>query len=197
MSSSIRAEMSITIRETLKEQLEAAVAPLIDKIKELEAVVLQQREKIDKLERKRNIMVFNCEEKENENWETLEKTMLNLFNENLGVNCRVEDLDECVRVGTKGDGKIRPIKVSFTSYKKKLNVLRNKKKLKGTKTSITEDYNKQVRERRRALVPIVNQIRMKGEFAEIRFDKIFTSSMSTKGSNSNYTPKAKKTKKRT
>ncbi|KAL1463858.1 hypothetical protein WDU94_015558 [Cyamophila willieti] len=191
---SIRAELRITISETIIEQLQSAVAPLIDKIKELETIVLQQREKIDRIERKRNVMVFNYEEKETENWETLEEAMLNLFKEELGVDCRVEDLDECVRVGRKGDGKIRPIKIGFTSYKKKLCVLRNKKKLKGTKTSITEDYSKQVRERRRAMVPIVNEIKERGEFAEIRYDKLFTS---TKESNPKDVQKPWKRKKRT
>uniref|UniRef100_A0A8D8SFJ1 Endonuclease-reverse transcriptase n=1 Tax=Cacopsylla melanoneura TaxID=428564 RepID=A0A8D8SFJ1_9HEMI len=197
MSSSIRAELCVTLRETIIEQLQAGIAPLIDKIKELETIVIQQREKIDKLERKRNIMVFNYEEKENENWETLEEAMLNLFKEDLGLTCRVEDLDECMRVGTKRDGKTRPIKIGFTSYKKKLSVLRNKKKLKGTKMSkisITEDYSQQVRERRRALIPIVDEMKRRGEFAEIRYDEIFTR---TKDSNRIDLQKAKKRKDRT
>uniref|UniRef100_A0A8D9AGR8 Endonuclease-reverse transcriptase n=1 Tax=Cacopsylla melanoneura TaxID=428564 RepID=A0A8D9AGR8_9HEMI len=194
MSSSIRAELCVTLRETIKEELQAGIAPLIEKIKELETIVIQQREKIDKLERKRNIMVFNYEEKENENWETLEEAMLNLFKEDLGLTCRVEDLDECLRVGTKKEGKTRPIKIGFTSYKKKLCVLRNKKKLKGTKISITEDYSQQVRERRRALIPIVDEMKRRGEFAEIRYDEIFTR---TKDSDRIDIQKVRKRKERT
>uniref|UniRef100_A0A8D9AGQ7 Endonuclease-reverse transcriptase n=1 Tax=Cacopsylla melanoneura TaxID=428564 RepID=A0A8D9AGQ7_9HEMI len=194
MSTSIRAELCVTLRETIKEELQAGIAPLIEKIKELETIVIQQREKIDKLERKRNIMVFNYEEKENENWETLEEAMLNLFKEDLGLTCRVEDLDECLRVGTKKEGKTRPIKIGFTSYKKKLSVLRNKKKLKGTKISITEDYSQQVRERRRALIPIVDEMKRRGEFAEIRYDEIFTR---TKDSDRIDIQKVRKRKERT
>ena len=45
------------------------------------------------------------------------------------------------RVGEKSNDKERAIVVQFSFYKDKINILRNCKKLKGTKISIFEDFS--------------------------------------------------------
>ena len=51
---------------------------------------------------------------------------------------------ECThRVGEKKRGQERQIVVQFNSYKNKLNILRNCKKLKGSNFSIFQDFNKE------------------------------------------------------
>ena len=47
------------------------------------------------------------------------------------------------RVGEKSSDKERAIVVQFSFYKDKINILRNCKKLKGTKISIFEDFSQE------------------------------------------------------
>ena len=47
------------------------------------------------------------------------------------------------RVGEKSSDKERAIVVQFSFYKDKINILRNCKKLKGTKNSIFEDFSQE------------------------------------------------------
>ena len=47
------------------------------------------------------------------------------------------------RVGEKSNDKERAILVQFSFYKNKIDILRNCKKLKGTKISIVEDLSKE------------------------------------------------------
>lgn len=76
------------------------------------------------------------------------------------------------RIGRKSEGKVRPILVTFTTYRRKIIVLKNKKLLKDQNIFITEDYPKSVLEIRKNLQEELTEIRKSGSFAFINYDKI-------------------------
>ena len=93
--------------------------------------------------RRNNLGINGIKEGKNETWEEYEER----------VNCFLEeklDLDtteiwiECAhRVGEKKNSQERQIVVQFKSYKNKRDILRNCKKLKGTKFLVFEDLRKE------------------------------------------------------
>ena len=61
----------------------------------------------------------------------------------IGVNVEVSDIDRSHRIGKKDVGKPRPIIIKFLSYRKRNEMFRNKRQLKGSGITIREDLTKQ------------------------------------------------------
>ena len=57
----------------------------------------------------------------------------------ISVNLDVADIDSCHRNGEREAGKPRPIIVKFVSYRKRNEMFRNKRQLKGSGISIWEE----------------------------------------------------------
>ena len=76
-------------------------------------------------------------------WEECENKIYDLLEEKLEMDGSNVTIETAHRVGEKLNDKERAIVVQFLFYKDKTNILRNCKKLKGTKFSIFEDFSKE------------------------------------------------------
>ena len=78
---------------------------------------------------------------ENETWKQTEEILQNLFEEKLQLeNISVE---RAYREGNKEKNKKRTIAVKLASFKDKLRIISEARKLKSTNTSRNEDYSKE------------------------------------------------------
>uniref|UniRef100_A0A8D8M1S8 Uncharacterized protein n=1 Tax=Cacopsylla melanoneura TaxID=428564 RepID=A0A8D8M1S8_9HEMI len=184
----LTADLGENIRETVKNE----IAPLVEKMLQLERTIQTQQKKIEELQgkleqekqnndiektqneeerRRRNIIVHNLAEENVENEEQTEEKILKLLNVNMKVKCNTEGIDYVKRIGKKGVNP-RPIFVRLKCLKKKIEILKNKVLLKGTTVNVVEDYTEVVREKRKSLIPEMIQLRKEGKNAVLRRDKL-------------------------
>ena len=91
--------------------------------------------------RRNCLRLFGYPEKTSENTDNI---MIELANNALKVDLSLEDIERSHRVGPKNEpgekrGRPRGIIIKFKSYRKRIEVLKNRRKLKGTKYVIVED----------------------------------------------------------
>ncbi|CAG5014112.1 unnamed protein product [Parnassius apollo] len=80
------------------------------------------------------------------------------------------ELSSIYRVGKKTDGKIRPIKISCTTWRRN-EILKKKKKF-SEGVYVTEDLSKEELEERKTLIPKMKEARVSGKYAIIRNGKL-------------------------
>ena len=83
-------------------------------------------------------------------------------------------LDRAHRLGNYKSDKTRPIVVKFNFYQDKLRVKQGAySKLQNTSYRISDQYPREIQERRKQLYPILNQAKAAGKRAILRNDKLF------------------------
>ncbi|CAH2108656.1 unnamed protein product [Euphydryas editha] len=82
------------------------------------------------------------------------------------------DINIARRIGkiNNNNGKERPVLVSFVNNWQKLDISKNRKKLKNI--NISEDYPKEVLEKRKELKPKLLEERKNGNYAVLNYDKL-------------------------
>lgn len=183
--STFMSNFSEKIREDVKGEIKEQIIPIVNRLDELDErtkklsnrindVETKINNKMDMEARKRNIMIFNMREKDNESPETLEEMVLHMITNIMKVkNCNTYHIDYTSRIGSNMNGK-RPIVLKFTTQKMKMMVWKNRRNLKGKEYRIELDYNQEIRKKRKELVPQVKQLRNQGIKAGIRKDRIVT-----------------------
>lgn len=137
--------------------------------------IASQEERLNNIERdlrKKNIIIHGLAELDEQSYFKTEKQVINLLKNKLKIEVEESEIDLVRRIGRKSEGKVRPILVTFTTYRRKVIVLKNKKLLKDQNIFITEDYPKSVLEIRKNLQVELTEIRKSGKFAFINYDKI-------------------------
>ena len=120
--------------------------------------------------RRDNLRIDGIAELENETWEQTEEILHNLFKEKLELeNIFVE---RAHRVGNKGKNDKRTIVLKLASFKDKLKIISEARKLKGTNISINEDYSKETLEIRKEKWKEVKELRKNGTYAILVYDKV-------------------------
>ena len=120
--------------------------------------------------RRDNRRIDGIAELENETWEQTEEILHNLFKEKLELeNISVE---RAHRVGNKGKNDKRTIVLKSASFKDKLKIISEARKLKGTNISINEDYSKETLEIRKEKWKEVKELRKNGTYAILVYDKV-------------------------
>ena len=120
--------------------------------------------------RRDNLRIDGIAEVENETWEQTEEILHNLFKEKLELeNISVE---RAHRVGNKGKNNKRTIVLKLASFKDKLKIISEARKLKGTNISINEDYSKETLEIRKEKWNEVKELRKNGTYAILVYDKV-------------------------
>lgn len=140
---------------------------------ELEQQILTQEKRQDDLERnarRKNIVLFGLEETEN-SYRDLEQNVINFLNDKMKVSCAETEIDTVRRMGKKGD-RASPIVVTFSTMGKRIDVLKNKKKLYGTPCYIKEDFPYNVLQKRKILKEELSKHLEQGQKAIIKYDKI-------------------------
>lgn len=161
------------ISKPIIENMNIKFNEIMSKNEELEEIVNNQQNTIEKLERQvrmKNIVLFGLEEEE-KSYEELEKRIILILNEHLAAECNTYDIESAMRLGIKGD-KTRPIKITFSKLNTKLTILKRKKQLERTNYYIKEDFSPQVIEKRKELQKEVDIARSQGKMAVLRYDKI-------------------------
>lgn len=177
------------MKDEIKNIVKNDIVPVVEKFKVVEKKVREQDLKIVEVEgktqehgtqiadldlerRKRNIILFNVPDDEGENFNSLETRVLDIFNNFLRVPCNNQDIDFISRLGKDSSVKLRPVLVKMVTLRKKLEILRNRRNLKGSKINIGEDYSPEVRKKRKLLIPQLMALRKEGKTAELRQDRI-------------------------
>jgi hypothetical protein len=88
------------------------------------------------------------------------------LSEKMEVETAKEDIDYVTKRGRRRGE--RPILVKFTTFFKKLEILKNKKNLAGTKITVDEDLSAETRKIRRALIPYLKDAKKWGHRAFMR-----------------------------
>lgn len=150
---------------------------LMERQEKVESAVLQQNERMDNQERllkKNNIVLYGVEEGEGkESFEVLEEKVISMFREIIVVNINLSDINYIRRIGRKNGNQFRPIVVSLVSFRKKMEILTNKRKLKGHNIFINADLIKKDREERKQLLDHARRLRNEGKTVEVRGTRLF------------------------
>lgn len=125
-------------------------------------------ERITAVERdltKKNLILFGLEERKQNYWE-LEEVVIGILRK-LVPGLSENDIDFIYRIGKKNE-KVRPIKIGVMALRKKLQILQNKKILKGTKLYIEEDLPMEIRTKNKSLIPAMLEARREDKIAYIK-----------------------------
>lgn len=155
----------------------------IDELKETTSLQNKRLCLLEKQARIRNLIFFGTTEGE-KSYEELETKITTLLSRTLKIECNKNEIEFIRRMGKKEEGKIRPIIVTFTTFGKKLHILKTKKLLKDSGMYIKEDFPPEILETRKKLQEQVNKERSEGKIAFIKYDKIVI-----KGNTKNSPPK--------
>lgn len=155
----------------LEVRLSLKIEEINRKVVHLEEENEQLKSKVEELERqnrKNNIIVFGVEREEpNLNVDSVIQQLNNV----LDINVTLNDLNNIYPIGKNRNA---PLKVEFTSFLKKREVLKKTKNLKGTKLSIAHDLTVKQREIQKILKKHLKiQRENKENNSFIRGDKLF------------------------
>lgn len=158
--------------EKIMLSIDEKLIPLLEENKNLKKEIEVLNQKINILEdmnKKNNIIIHGLKETDT-NYSQLYNNIKQLL-QKIDVNIENFDINRMYRIGKKATEKVRPVLISFTTYNKKIEVLRNKKKT-TENTYITEDYSKETLQKRKELLPQLKEEREKGNEAYIRNNKL-------------------------
>lgn len=120
--------------------------------------------------RNHNIIIFGCEEDQNETKWDLCCNVLDMFAREMQLNLGENVIDDCYRLGKRNIK--RPILVKFNSILAKDAVLDRTRLLRGTRIRIDRDYDYITRMKRKELLHYLWEARKNGQRARLVFDKI-------------------------
>lgn len=168
------AELKESITKNILDKMEEKLIPLTEENKNLNIKIEKLENEIELLKRggkSNNIIIFDLEENETSNFELLQKVKENI-KEDLNILVENHEINKIHRLGskTKENKKPRPVLCAFVNNWKKTEIIKNKKNLKGI--NISEDYSKEVLEKRKKLQAELIEERKKGNVAYLKFDKL-------------------------
>ncbi|KAG0412590.1 hypothetical protein HPB47_010258, partial [Ixodes persulcatus] len=144
------------------------------KIQRLEETIKHQNDRLIEFEnrsRKNNLIIYGLPEEDKESEDDLkQKVIKDLFDAKLGV--QVKSLERIHRLGYKRNESRRRIITKLFNYNEKLSVLKKCKKLKGTTISVSSDYAKETREKRKKLWNSASANRADGDDVFLVHDKL-------------------------
>lgn len=155
-------------------KMDEKLAPLVEENRNLKIKLEKLENEVKYLnrgQRENNIIIFGLEETETSTQDLIEKVKNN-FLQDLKINLENFEINKIHRLGLKKleNNKERPILCSFVNNWKKNEIIKNKKNLK--KIYITEDYSKEVLQKRKQLQAELTEERKKGNIAYLKYDKL-------------------------
>lgn len=158
--------------EKIMRTIDDKIRPLQEENQILKTEVEILNKKVNALEnitKQNNIIIHGLKENDT-SYTQLIKNVTHLF-EKLEVKVGNSDINKIHRIGRKKEEKIRPVLISFTTYSKKIEILKNKKKV-PEKIYITEDFTKATLEKRKELQGELKLEREKGNKVYIKNNKL-------------------------
>lgn len=145
-------QITENVTTTVLKVVDEKIQPIIVENERLTREVEKLNKQLQTLDinaRKNNIILHGIPEPSTEKYEDLIALTIETI-KNLEVPLENSEINKIQRLGRKeGNGKIRPILLTTTTLHKKIQILRNKKKMKEN-TYITKDYSKDTMEKRKA-----------------------------------------------
>lgn len=139
LTETVISQMVDKVIEKTSEKIKVVSSNLEQHGKYIEKFRVNMEEKIDNIEqfsRRNNIRIYGLKEGENEN---IQLVVDNFFTEKMGLHDMEEKIDYCHRIGkSTSDGK-RAILVRLKTRAARDIVISNRKVLKGTQITVTED----------------------------------------------------------
>lgn len=122
-----------------------------------------------------NLLFYKIPEAINETDADCADKVLGLIEDTMGIdNARNNiKLHRAHRIGRFNPTKVRPIVAKFAFYPDREKVRMNAGKLKETQYGISQQFPKEVMDKRRELVPLMKQARREGKDAYIVVDKLY------------------------
>ncbi|XP_063547574.1 uncharacterized protein LOC134755025 [Cydia strobilella] len=161
------------ITNRITDKIDEKLKPLMEQNETLKKKVDQLEKKIEYMEKEKksnNLIIHGLQEREKTTTELI-KYVQEKFLTELNISIEAADINKIYRIGKNKKGeKPRPTLLSFVSGWKKMEVLKNKSKSK--ELQLTEDYSKEILEKRKALIPQLIEERKKGKVAYIKYDKL-------------------------
>lgn len=117
--------------------------------------------------RKNNLIMYNLREKEDENFQQLEDSVMSIIRDKLSIDITIKEIDWIKRTGKK-----EKVVIKVISYRTKIEILRNCNKLRGLNISISEDFPVSVRQIRKELLFFKKKAQEKRKKAFLRYDKL-------------------------
>uniref|UniRef100_A0A6B0VA22 Tick transposon n=1 Tax=Ixodes ricinus TaxID=34613 RepID=A0A6B0VA22_IXORI len=144
-------------------------------VRQLQDIVAALTEKVDDLEnrgRRNNIIIHGIEESQDENTESLKGLVLTeIFENKLGL--KVTSVERIHRIGRADGRRPRPVILRLYDFNEKLNLLRNSRRLKGTRIFLSEDFSRRVQLVRKQLWDSIKGTRTSDDKVFLRYDKLF------------------------
>ncbi|XP_049695519.1 uncharacterized protein LOC126054324 [Helicoverpa armigera] len=165
-------ELQTTITKNIMESMDEKLHPIIAENKILKTKLEKLEIEVESLKRAKkqnNLIFFGIKEDEKSNLELLQKVK-KILKTDLSIKLEDYEVSNIYRIGKKPSDKARPTLVTFVNEWKKNEVMKMKKNLKDI--YISEDYTKDVLEKRKMLQPQLMEERKKGNIAYLKFDKI-------------------------
>lgn len=142
---------------------------------ELQRQVENQDKRIMQMEkeiRKRNIVIYGVDEPKEENIQYMKCKVSQIMNK-LEVQIDEKgDILDIYRIGRPTGNNSRPLLVETKSWNKKMEILKETRKLKGTKIFISEDFPKDIQEQRRILTRHMKDAREKGHKVKLYYNTL-------------------------
>ncbi|VVC95940.1 unnamed protein product [Leptidea sinapis] len=177
-------QMKIEMAKQTKEiisQIDEKLVPFTREIEQLKSENKYLKDKICSLERgnrANNLIIYGLKEIEQSSSE-LVKNLKEKISSDLDISLNLKDFNLARRIGNPNskNKKERPVLVSFVNNWQKRDILKDKKKLKDI--HISEDYPKEVLDKRRELHPKLLEERNNGNYAVLNYDKLIVNKNSS------------------
>ena len=169
----------VTVVEEKVENSDFALGMLNDKVITLERerdLLKQEVTYLQSQSMRNNLLFSNIPEAEKGVQEDTEKTVKEFLHNKMKVAKDAVDkmvLERVHRVGAKQDGRCRKIVAKFLEFKDREFVRKQWKSLEGTPFYISEQFPREVIEKRQKLVPKMKQARKDGKRAWIAYDTLY------------------------
>lgn len=140
-----------------------------------EEVVRHTREikYLDVEKRRKNVIIFGLQQNSDETYDMLERQIIDLISNTFKINnFSISELDFIRRIRSRSDKMPRPVLVGFTTQRRKIEILKMRRHLKGTNIYINEDCSPEVIQQEKALRGEMNRLRKEGKYAVIRTGKL-------------------------
>ena len=122
--------------------------------------------------RRNNLRINGIKEGKNETWEGCAERVNCFLGEKLDIDTSKIWIERAHPVGEKRNGQERQTVVQFNSYKNKLYILRNCKKLKGTNFSVLEDFSRETASIRKEKWKEVLKNRKNGKISYLQYKTV-------------------------
>lgn len=166
-------DLKESLTKNIMDRIDEKLTPMVEENEKLKQKICNLENEIEYLKKEKksnNIVLYGLEEREKSILE-LFQTVKEIFKRDLNLSVEENELNRLYRLGkNKAENKHRPVLLSFTNGWKKDQIIKNKKSLK--EIYISEDYSKEVIEKRKALLPQLLEEKKKGNIAFLKYDKL-------------------------